>query len=106
MKSQFDDGSFGQVLQEHWHVHPRRNPDFRTAVWARIDSARQTPSTWGAWLRLNMLRFASVAVACVTIAGVGGAWLAHEQADHAREQLVKRYLASIDPHVRVDLASR
>jgi hypothetical protein len=106
MNTTSEDGTLGPTLRKHWQVQPRCNPNFRTAVWARIEAARQTPATWNAWLRLNLARFAGVTVACVVLAGAGGVWLAREQSDRNREQLVQRYLASIDPHVRVDVSTR
>jgi hypothetical protein len=106
MNSHPEDTELRDALRAHWHVHPQRNPDFRTSVWARIEASRRSPATWGAWLRLNTLRLASVAAVCVALAGVGGAWLARAEASHTRDQLVQRYLASIDPHARIEVASR
>lgn len=99
------DRDFSHVLKEHWQVSPQRNPAFRTSVWARIDAARRSPTTWSAWLRLNFLRVASTAAACVVIAGFAGAWLARTEAIKTREHLVQRYLASIDPHQRIEAST-
>jgi hypothetical protein len=101
MTSDSQDGSFRQSLRENWHVSPRRNPDFRAAVWARIEAGRRAPATWAAWLRVNVRQVATLALVAITIAGAGGGFIARTQADHEREQLVQRYLASIDPHQRV-----
>jgi len=93
-----NDAELGPLLRENFRVTPGKNPAFRTAVWARIESSRRSPTTWGGWLRLNATRFALLAVAVVTIAGAGGGWIASAQAEQNREQLVQRYLASISPH--------
>jgi hypothetical protein len=94
------DGPSRQALREHWQVSPECNPGFRTAVWARLEAARNAPATWGAWLRLNFFRVSSFAVLAIALAGVGGGALARTQASQQREELVQRYLASIDPHQR------
>ena len=106
MNSNSNDEQLGPLLRDNYHVTPVKNPDFRTAVWARIESTRRAPATWGAWLRLNVYRFAFLAVASITIAGIGGGWIATAQAKQDREQLVERYLASIDPHQKTGTTSR
>jgi hypothetical protein len=93
-----DDASFRQSLREHWQVSPPRNPGFRTAVWARIEAGRRAPATWSGWLRMNLFRVSTFAAASIFVAGAGGGFLAQAQASRDREQLVERYLASIDPH--------
>lgn len=98
MNSNPNDERLGQLLRNNYQVKPVKNPDFRTAVWARIESTRRAPTTWAAWLRLNVYRFAFLAIASIAIAGAGGGWIATAQANQNREQLVQRYLASIDPH--------
>jgi anti-sigma-K factor RskA len=98
MKSLPDDKNLGPLLRAACRVSPARNPEFRAAVWARIEAARRTPATWAAWLRLNGWRFVSCALAGVVLAGAGGGWIAKSQSERDRERLMQRYLASIDPH--------
>jgi hypothetical protein len=98
MKTLPDDENLGPLLRDACRVHPARTPDFRAAVWARIEAVRRAPETWSAWLRLHSWRFASCALAGVVLAGAGGGWIAKVQSQRDREQLVRRYLASIDPH--------
>ena len=100
------DGPSREALREHWQVSPARNPAFRTAVWARIEAARGAPATWSAWLRLNFFRVSSFAVIAIALADAGGGALARNHASQQREELVQRYLASIDPHQRVHAAHR
>jgi anti-sigma-K factor RskA len=102
MNSNSHDEQLGPLLRGSYQVTPVRNPDFRSAVWARIESTRRAPATWGAWLRLNTFRFASLAVASIAIAGVGGGLIATAQTNRDREHLVQRYLASIDPHQQIN----
>ncbi|MBW8780671.1 MAG: hypothetical protein JF599_02115 [Verrucomicrobia bacterium] len=98
MHSHPDDKSLRDLLREQWTVAPVRNPGFRAEVWARIEAARRTPATWGAWLRLHLLGVSMVAAASIVFAGAGGGLLAGARDRHEREQLVQRYLISIDPH--------
>jgi len=97
MNSNPNDEQLGPLIRNNWQVRPVKNPEFRTTVWARIEATRRAPVTWGAWLRLNASRYAVLAVASVVIAGTSGGWIAKAQANQNREQLVQRYLASLDP---------
>lgn len=106
MDSNLNDEQLGSLLRNHIQVRPVKNPGFRTAVWARIESTRRAPATWGDWLRLNVSRFTFLAVVSTVIAGAGGGWIATAQANQNREQLVQRYLASIDPHQKTGAYSR
>ncbi|MBK9991014.1 MAG: hypothetical protein IPP19_09835 [Verrucomicrobia bacterium] len=106
MNSNLNDEQLGPLLRNNWQVRPVKNPDFRTAVWARIEAARRAPLTWGAWLRLNAARFAFLSVASIAIAGAGGGWIATAQANQNREQLVQRYLASLDPLQKTEANNR
>lgn len=85
-----------------WTVDPRRNPGFRTAVWAQIDSARRMPATWSGWLKLNIVHVSYCALASIVFAGTGGGLLAASQSNREREQLIQRYVVSIDPHQQVN----
>ncbi len=97
MNSNSNDEQLGSLLRNEWQVRPVKNPGFRTGVWARIEAARRVPATWGAWLRLNAARCTFLAVASIAVAGTSGGWIAKAQANQNREQLVQRYLASLDP---------
>lgn len=101
MKTHPDDEALRQLLR-HWTVEPRPDPGFRAAVWARIDAARRMPATWSGWLRLNVARVSFCAAASVVFAGTGGGLLAASQANREREQLIQRYVVSIDPHQQVN----
>jgi len=106
MNSNLPDENLGPLLRGSYQTTPERNPGFRSGVWARIEARRRAPATWSAWLHLNMFRFASLAVATVAIAGFGGGWIATAQANRDHEQLVQRYLASIDPHQKSSVELR
>ncbi|MFT3868692.1 MAG: hypothetical protein QM715_09345 [Nibricoccus sp.] len=96
-----NDAELGPLLRENFQVGPAKTPAFRAEVWARIEARRRAPVTWSAWLRLNAMRFALLTIATITIGSVGGGWIAKAQTDQNREQLVRQYLASIDPHQKI-----
>jgi hypothetical protein len=106
MNSNPNDEQLGPLLRDNWQVRPVKNPDFRTEVWARIEATRRAPATLGAWLRLNAVRFAFLTIASIAVAGTSGGWIAKAQANQNREQLVQRYLASIDPHQKTEITPR
>ncbi len=101
MKTHPQDEALRQLLR-HWTVEPQVDPGFRAAVWARIDSARRMPATWSGWLRLNLVRVSYCSAASIVFAGTGGGLLAASQANREREQLIQRYVVSIDPHQQVN----
>ena len=101
MKTHPQDDALRRLLRL-WTVEPRRNPGFRAAVWSKIDSTRRLPATWSGWLRLNLVRVSYCAAASIVFAGTGGGLLAASQANREREQLIQRYVVSIDPHQQVN----
>ena len=102
MNTHPQDQALRQLLRRSWIVEPRIDPGFRTAVWARIAASRHLPETWFGWIRLNMVRVTYYAAFSVLLAGTGGGLLAASQANREREQLIQRYVVSIDPHQRVN----
>ena len=78
-----------------WRVAPRRNPQFRTAVWARIEATRLAP-TWTGYLRAHGALVASA----LALAVVLGAWRGREQAREreaqARVALIADYVHGLD----------
>ena len=78
-----------------WRVAPPRNPQFRTAVWARIETARRAPS-WTGYLRAHGALVASA----LAVAVMFGAWRGREQARErdasARAALVADYVHGLD----------
>jgi hypothetical protein len=98
MKTHPPDNPFRQLLRRSWPVEPRPDPAFRATVWARIDATRRLPATWRGWLGLHLARISCCAAASIVFAGISGGLLATTQAHREREQLIQRYVASIDPH--------
>lgn len=102
MKTHPHDEPRRELLQRSWTVEPHPDPGFRAAVWARIEAARRMPATWSDWLRLNVARVSYCAAASIVFAGTGGGLLAASQANRERDQLIQRYVVSIDPHQQVN----
>jgi hypothetical protein len=101
-----EDATLRAVLRTHHRTAPASNPNFRAAVWARIEAGRAVPTTWAAWVRLHLTGFALAAAASVTMAAAAGGWAATVRAERARDVMVTRYVASIDPHRQVTAADR
>lgn len=102
MKTYPNDEQLRQLLRRSWTVSLKPDPGFRASVWARIEAARRMPATWSGWLHLNLARVTMAAAASIVLAGTGGGLLAATQAGREREQLIQRYVASIDPHQQVN----
>ncbi|MBI5381840.1 MAG: hypothetical protein HZA31_08070 [Opitutae bacterium] len=77
-----------------WQVAPPSDPQFRTAVWARLRTVRE--QRWAAYLRQHA--FASTAALAVAVVTGGwlGQWQAQRQAARDREALTVAYLQGID----------
>lgn len=102
MKTYPNDDQLRQLLRRSWKASPKPNPDFRSAVWARIESAGPKSATWSGWLHLHLARVTLAAAVSIVLAGTGGGLLAATQASREREQLLQRYVMSIDPHQQVN----
>ena len=74
---------------------PRRNPQFRVEVWARIETARRLPS-WPGYLRAH----GALVVGALAVAVLLGAWSGREQARErdamARTALIADYVHGLD----------
>jgi hypothetical protein len=103
MNANHNQDPLGPLIRKSWTVSLRSNPNFRSAVWTRIEASRQLPATWSGWLKLNFTAVAMYAAASIVLAGAGGGYLAATQANRDRDQLIQRYVTSIDPHQRVNL---
>ena len=78
-----------------WRVTPRRNPNFRADVWARIERERRAP-TWTGYVRAHGALIAAALVMAVVV----GAWSGREQAKareaRAQAALVADYVHGLD----------
>jgi len=94
MNSPLQPDSISRALAD-WRVAPRRNPQFRAEVWARIAAARRAPS-WSGYLRAHGALVAGALVVAVVL----GAWRGREEARErdamARAALVADYVHGLD----------
>ena len=85
-----------------WRVSPPPNPEFRTAVWQRIEAARREP-TWPAFVRTRATALAAAAIVTVVLSGWTGHSVARNRVQADRTTLVAHYLASLDVRVQAGL---
>jgi hypothetical protein len=83
-----------------WRIAPPSDPQFRTAVWARLQAARDT--RWAAYVRHHAAASCAALALAVVAGGWFGQWQAHRQAAQDREMLATTYLAEIDARVIAD----
>jgi hypothetical protein len=87
---------FSDALQR-WRVQPPRDPDFRAAVWRRLDGA--PAPTWTGYLRGHLLGWSVTAMMALVAAGWGGHAMARARLDADRDAMVVSYLSALDPRV-------
>lgn len=86
-----------------WRVTPRSSPNFRPAVWARIQRERRAGETWAAYMRTHLVGWTVGATLVVVAAGWSGHWAARAKIEAGREQMVVSYLGNLDPRVMAKL---
>jgi hypothetical protein len=86
---------------EQWRLRPARDPNFRAAVWQRIDAVANL--SWSAWLRNHRLSWSVAAAFALIVAGWGGRTLAETRLNAQRESMVVAYLSELDPRVLTKL---
>ncbi len=84
-----------------WRVNPPADPNFRPAVWQRIQA--RTRSTWAAYMRDRFVGWSVVGTLAVVAAGWTGHSLAQEKLAAEREKMVVSYLGGLDPRVLAKL---
>ena len=89
--------SYSRVLAD-WRVTPTRDPQFRPAVWARINAARLNP-TWAGYLRAHV----ALLTGAIALALVAGAWTGRGQARQRvageRTAMAAAYVRALDARV-------
>ncbi len=101
MKTPRDPDPLSAALQR-WGVSPPADPNFRTAVWARIRAAAARES-WPAFVRAHAAAWAVVAAVALGGAGYAGQAAARVRAASDREAIVVSYLAGLDPRAQAAL---
>ena len=92
--------SLSAVLHR-WRVDPPADPNFRQAVWQRLDARSQ--QNWPAYLRSHATAWSLAAVVMLGAAAYSGSALAQARARTEREAMVVTYLVELDPRVQAVL---
>lgn len=78
-----------------WRVTPSRDPQFRAAVWSRLEADRRAPS-WAGYVRMH----ATAVAGALAVAIAAGGWIGRDQArarvDAERATMVSNYVQSLD----------
>ncbi len=85
-----------------WRVAPPPAPNFRSAVWKRIEDNRRT-SDWWLFVRARVGVLSLAAVVTVGVSGWTGHAVARTQVQVDRAALVSTYVASLDARVQAGL---
>ena len=94
MSSSKDPNSLSKTLAG-WQVNPPRNPQFRAAVWARIEAAHQ-PSTWSKFARAHATLVGTLLFTAVAAGAWTGRVEAREQMKADRTAIAASYVHSLD----------
>lgn len=78
-----------------WRVAPPRNPQFRRAVWARLEGARSAP-TWGSYVRGHATLVAGALALAVVLGAVTGREQARSRVAAESRQLAASYVEGLD----------
>jgi hypothetical protein len=78
-----------------WRLAPRRNPQFRTDVWARIETARKG-SSWATYARSHAALVAGVLAVAVVAGALTGREQARTRVALERDRLADSYVESMD----------
>lgn len=100
MKPSDPDTSLSRTLAG-WRVTPESDPQFRPAVWQRIQTrARQT---WATYVRDHLVGWSVAASLAVLAAGWAGHSVAQSKLEAGRDKMVVSYLGELDPRVMAKL---
>lgn len=86
-------------IVHRWQVEPPADPQFRQAVWQRIEGR----ATWPAYLRSHATAWSLAAVVLLGAAAYSGNALAQARARADRDAMVVTYLVDLDPRVQAVL---
>lgn len=78
-----------------WHVRPRRDPQFRARVWARVQAAR-SPSSWPGYVRGHAAAIAGALALALMLGAMGGRSQARARVAAESERLASAYVEGLD----------
>jgi hypothetical protein len=79
----------------HWRVTPLRDPEFRSRVWARIESAK-LPASWPRFARLHPAAIVGIFSVAVVLGAVTGRERAKSRAVEDSDRLAASYVHGLD----------
>lgn len=83
------------VTLADWRVAPPRDPQFRAAVWGRIEGKRGAP-TWSVYLRAHAALVAGALAVAVVAGSLLGRGEARARVEAERTAMVNDYVQSLD----------
>lgn len=98
MNADPSDSKLIQLLRRSHSSEAATNPTFKASVWRRIEKDRAPSTGWVGWLRGQAWPVFASALASLALAGWLGTQLGDLAQHRHRDELMNRYLASIDPH--------
>lgn len=78
-----------------WQLTPRRNPQFRADVWARIESSRRGLA-WGQYVRAHARMVATALVLAVAVGAFAGREQARTRVAESSTELARVYVQGLD----------
>jgi hypothetical protein len=84
-----------------WRVEPKANPNFRPAVWRRIQ--QRSRETWITYVQEHAAVWSVFTVVAVTAAGWVGMSAGRARLAEQRDAIVVSYLVGLDPRVQAKL---
>jgi len=93
--------SLGEVLRI-WRVAPPRDPNFRAAVWQRIEAVRRETS-WSGFVRTRAAALTAATIMVVALSGWTGHAVARSHVRADRDRLAATYIAGLDVRVQAGL---
>lgn len=85
---------------QSWRVQPPANPQFRPAVWQRIQARRDT---WAGYVRAHRRTVMVATLAVLVLGGWTGRAAAQAKLAAERDAMVVTYLVGLDPRVQARL---
>lgn len=82
-------------------MQPNPNPNFRAAVWRRIE--RPSSDSWALYLRSHGVGWSVAAALAVGVAGWTGRTAAKLKLESERQAMAEAYLVELDPRVQAKL---
>lgn len=86
--------AFSRLLQA-WRVSPPHNPDFRAAVWRRLEVSRQ-PLSWPRYVRAHGAMVGAALAVAIVVGAVTGREQARARVAAERAELAASYVKALD----------